>query len=110
MFIKPAEGIVFVERSLEQSFLSLKEDSPLKKSINKAMFDLKVNAFCGENIPKKLIPKEYTKKYRIDNLGWYPLANAWRLVYTITKSESIELLAVIIDYYSHKDYERKFKY
>lgn len=110
MFVKPAGKVVFVTDELEKSFLLLAENSPLKKSIQKAISDFKENAFCGENIPKNLIPKDYIKKYGIDNLWWYPLADAWRLVYSLSSAENIRILAIIIDYYSHKDYERKFKY
>jgi Txe/YoeB family toxin of Txe-Axe toxin-antitoxin module len=110
MFIKPAGKVVFADDLLEKAFVSLAENSPLKKSIQKVIDKLKENAFCGENIPKRLIPKDYIQKYQIDNLWWYPLANAWRLVYSLSEEENIKVLAIIIDYYSHKEYERKFKY
>lgn len=110
MLVRPAGKVVFASDPLEKSFLSLAENSPLRKSIQKAITDLKENAFCGENIPKNLIPKEYIKKYAIDNLWWYPLANAWRLVYSLSSAENIRILAIIIDYSNHKEYERKFGY
>ena len=59
---------------------------------------------------QRLIPKEYIQKYGIDNLWWHPLANAWRLVYSLSGEENIKILAIIIDYYSHKEYERRFHY
>lgn len=65
---KPAGKIVFASDELEESFLTLAENSPLKNSIRKAIFDIKENAFCGEQIKKEIIPKEYVKKYGIDNL------------------------------------------
>jgi hypothetical protein len=43
-------------------------------------------------------------------LWWYPLSDAWRLVYSVVTPTNVEVLAVIIDYYNHKDYERKFGY
>lgn len=110
MLRMPAGKVIFVDNSLENSFLSLAENSPLKNSIKKAINDLKENAFCGEIINKNLIPKDYIKKYQIDNLWWYPLADAWRLVYSLSNAPNIRILAIIIDYYNHKDYERKFKY
>lgn len=108
-FSKPSDRVVFADEKLEKAFNSLSEDSPLKKSILKAIDKIKENAFYGERIPQKQIPKEYIKKYNIDNLLWVSLANAWRLVYSVVGGK-IEILSVIIDYYSHKDYERKFKY
>ena len=110
VFMKPADGVVFAEEELEAAFNCLAENSPLKKSINKARRDLKENAFCGDQIKKELIPKEYIKKYKINNLWWYPLPNAWRLVYSIVTPSNVEILAVIIEYMNHKNYERKFKY
>jgi len=57
-----------------------------------------------------LIPKEYVGEYKINNLWWYHLADAWRLVYSIITPSNVKILAVIIDYYNHKEYERKFGY
>ena len=108
--IKPADGVTFAEDELEQAFLSLANNSPLKNSINKAIKDLKENVFCGEQIKKERIPKEYIKKYKINNLWWFPLSDAWRLVYSVVTPTNIEILEVIIDYYNHKNYEKKFGY
>lgn len=107
---KPANGIVFAEFSLEKAFGELAENSPLKKSIRKAIEHLKNNVFAGENISKDKIPKEYIQKYKIDNLWWYPLIDAWRLVYSVVTPSNIEILGVIIEYFNHKDYERRFHY
>lgn len=107
---KPANGVVFAEPSLEKAFNELAENSPLKNSIRNAIKNIKENIFTGDQIQKYRIPKEYIKKYKINNLWWYPLANAWRLVYSITNSSDIEVLAVIIKYCDHKEYERIFHY
>ena len=109
VFSKPSNKVSFADEKLEKAFNSLSEDSPLKKSVRKAMDKIRENAFCGERIPQKQIPKEYIKKYNIDNLLWIPLPNAWRLVYSIF-GEGIEILSLIIEYYDHKNYERRFKY
>ena len=109
--IKPADKVVFANDSLEKIFNSLKENDWLKKAISKAIINLKQNVFCGEHIPKRLIPKEYVQKYSVENLYWYSLPNSWRLVYSIfTFKDNIKILAVIIDYFDHKNYERKFGY
>jgi|SRR3989344_3014902 len=109
-FVKSADGVAFAEDNLENAFNSLAVNSPLKNSINKAIKDLKENIFCGEQIKKERIPKDYVRRYKINNLWWYPLSNAWRLVYSVVNPNNIEILAVIIDYSNHKDYERKFGY
>ena len=48
MLIKPAGKVIFADDSLEKAFISLAENSPLKKSIQKVIDKLKENAFCGE--------------------------------------------------------------
>ena len=110
MFIKPADNVIFAEDSVEQAFLSLPESDKIKKAINRAIEDLRENIFCGESIPKKQIPHEYIKKYGISNLWWYPLPDGWRLVYSIITPSNTEIIAVIIKYFDHKTYERKFGY
>ena len=108
--VKPADAVIFAENETEFAFNSLSEESPLKKSIKKAISKLKENVFCGEKIKKKLIPKEYIKRYNIDNLFWYKLSKDWRLVYSVA-GNNIEVIAIIIEYFtSHKSYERRFKY
>lgn len=107
---KSADGVIFADDKVEEDFNSLSEDDWLKKAIQKAIDDLKDNVFCGERIRQRQIPKEYIKKYGIDNLWWYPLPNAWRLVYSVITPSNVEILALIVEYFSHKGYERRFKY
>jgi len=109
MFSKPAKEVKFIEEDLENYFLSLPDNNSIKKGIKRAIVDLKENAFCGNKIERKLIPKEYKNKYGIDNLWWYPLPDAWRLVYTIA-ADKYGILAVIIEYFDHKNYARRFGY
>ncbi len=45
----------------------------------------------------------------IDNLFWHNLPKGWRLVYSIA-GNNVEVLAIIIEYFDHKNYERRFKY
>lgn len=109
-FAKKANGVIFADDILERAFNSLVENSPLKKSIKKIINDLKENVFYGERIQKQLIPKIYIKKYGIDNLWWCPLPNGWRLIYSVITPSNVEILAVIIEYFDHKNYERRFNY
>lgn len=109
-FFKSPNKVVFAEKELEIAFNSLAENSPLKKSVRKAIDNIKRNVFCGQQIHKNLIPKEYIQKYKINNLWWHPLANDWRLVYSIVTPSNIEIIGVIIEYFDHKNYERKFGY
>ena len=103
----------FADERIQETFERLKnsktEDKKLYRWIYRALEDLEENAFCGIQIPKKLIPKVYFEKYEIDNLWKYNLPNAWRLIYSVVDGE-IRILSIILEWMSHKDYERRFKY
>jgi len=107
--IKPSK-VVFINKKLEKSFNSLKENDPIKKSIIKAVHDLRKNAFSGIQVPKRLIPKDYIKSYRINNMWKYDLTKGWRLLYTITAENEVELISAILEWFDHKEYEKKLKY
>lgn len=109
MFVKPADAVIFIEQRLENDFISLPDNNPVKKGIDRAIEKLKENAFCGDKIEKRLIPFEYIQKYEIDNLWWYPLPDGWRMVYSIATNKS-EIIAVIIEYFDHKNYAKRFGY
>jgi hypothetical protein len=106
--MKP-EKVVFVDESLEKSFTLLGNTDPLKKGLIKAIKDVQENSFAGRNVKKELIPKEIIKKYNINNLWIYNLPNGWRMLYVLTSSE-IRIIAVILNWMDHKDYERLFKF
>lgn len=107
--IKSADAVIFADDKTEDAFNSMSEDDWLKKAIKRAIKSLKENVFCGEKIKKNLIPKDYIKKYNIDNLFWYKLPQGWRLVYSVI-ANNVEILALIIEYFDHKNYEGRFKY
>jgi Txe/YoeB family toxin of Txe-Axe toxin-antitoxin module len=98
-----------VKNSLEKLKTSKSEDKKLFEWIERAFEDLEKDAFSGTQIPKKLFPKEYIQKYNIDNLWKYNLPNAWRLIYTI-QNNKICLLSIVLEWLSHKDYEKRFRY
>lgn len=106
--------IVFENEKLKNSFDKLKdsktEDKRLYSWIVRAFEDLEKKAFSGIQIPKRLIPKEYQKKFgKLDNLWKYNPPNAWRLIYTI-KRDQVIILSVILEWMDHKEYNRRFKY
>lgn len=63
-----SEKVVFVDEKLESSFNSLPDKDPLKKSLIKAIDEIKENVFVGRNVKKKLIPRFLVNKYKINNL------------------------------------------
>jgi Txe/YoeB family toxin of Txe-Axe toxin-antitoxin module len=107
--IKPSK-VKFISEKLQENFNSLSEDDPIKKSIRRAIKDLQDNAFFGIQLPKRLIPREYILKYNVKNLWKYGLPQGWRLIYTITAENEVQLISAILDWYSHPEYERRFHY
>ena len=105
--------IKFADEKVQKNFEELKnsqtEDKNLYKWICRAFEDLEKNAFSGIRIQKRLIPKIYFDKYGVDNLWKYDLPKAWRLIYFVAKGE-VQILSIILEWISHKDYERRFKF
>lgn len=106
--------IRFVDEKLKQAYIQLDngkyQQKELKKWLERAFIDIEKNAFCGLQVSKRLIPKEYELKYGpLENLWKYDLPNAWRLIYTI-KKDRILVLSILLEWMNHKDYEKRFGY
>ena len=106
------EGIVkFGDEKLKEAFENLKDiDNDLYEQINKATDEISKNVFCGRNVKKKLIPKELIHKHGLNNLWIYNLRSGWRLLYSVTSPDKIQIFAIVLDWMNHKDYERLFKF
>ncbi len=104
---KPSKSVVFADERIKQAWKEiLKTDPEFSKHLLRAKKDLIDNAFCGVQIRKRLIPKVLIQKYDINNLWKYNLPNAWRLLYTITTPNKVEIITVVLDWMDHKDYEQ----
>lgn len=105
--------VAFADESILSSFQQLKsgrfEEKQLAERIERAIADLKENPFIGIHIPRKLWPREYVKKFAVDNLRKYDLPDGWRLIYTLHGNE-IEIISIILEWMKHKEYEKKFNY
>jgi Txe/YoeB family toxin of Txe-Axe toxin-antitoxin module len=106
-------SVAFADASLKAAFETIEsgkyEERELATFIRRAIRDLEANPLCGVRVPSRLWPKEYVRKYAIDNLRKYDLPNGWRLIYTIHGNE-VEILSVLLEWLSHKDYEKRFHY
>ena len=100
--------IQFANENILKAYNDL-TDEKLKKFMDRALQDIKANPFCGIQIPKRLIPEEYTSKFNVKNLWKYNLPDAWRLIYSIEGGE-IVVMTIILEWMDHKGYERRFKY
>ena len=104
--------VKFADSKLFEVYQSLRtgsfEEKELAENLERAFFALKDNPFAGIKIPKQLWPKAY-RRYFLKILLKYDLPNAWRLVYTI-EGDKLEISVVILEWFSHKDYEKRFGY
>lgn len=111
--MKLPSQIKFSDEKLKKAFEQLKEGKGDEKKLYDWLFrafeDIENDAFCGIQIPKKLIPKEYLQNNNVHNLWKYNLPNAWRLIYSIENQE-IVVVSIVLEWMDHKDYERKFNY
>jgi len=102
--------VIFADEKLKEVFDLLREsDNELYKKISKALAHIKNNIWAGRQVKKKLIPKFLVDKYKIANLWIFNLGKDWRLLYSLGKDE-IEILAIVLDWMDHKDYERLFNF
>lgn len=109
---------VILSKEAEEVYTYLSEQSRTSKieetilnAVKKKVELIKSNIHYGKPIAKNLIPDEYILKYGITNLFRVELPNYWRMLYTLTNSESeIEIIAFVLDLMNHKDYTKKFGY
>jgi len=103
--------IVWESQKLKTNFYELENTDPiLFKQINSALDEIENNAFCSIQVPKKLIPKKWQT---YSNLWKYDLPKGWRLLYTVAPPDQpgkVLVLAIILEWMSHKEYERLFGY
>ena len=103
--------VTFKDLKLKEALENLEEtDKELYKKIDKATDEIQQNVFCGRNVKKELIPKVLIQKYEINNLWIYNLSKSWRLLYSITSPDKIEILAIVLEWMNHKDYDRLFNF
>jgi Txe/YoeB family toxin of Txe-Axe toxin-antitoxin module len=111
--MKLPSTVRFADEKVQEAFYKLEKGDQsqmnLFKSINIALDRIEMDAFCGVQIPKKLIPDEYLKRYDVRNLWKYNLPRGWRLMYSIVNNE-ILVVSLILEWMDHKDYELRLKY
>ena len=106
--------VKFGDQKLKEAYQELEigkfEDKQLKEWLDRAVVDIRKNTFCGIQIAKRLIPKEYHTRYGpLTNLWKYNLPNAWRLIYTIKRDEVV-VLSIVLEWMTHTEYYRRFGY
>lgn len=111
--MKIPSDVRFADAKVKKAFYDLEKgdysEKELFRFIVQAFKNLEENAHCGIQIPKKQIPKEYVRKYGVKNLWKYDLPSGWRLIYSVMEEE-ILVISLVIEWFDHKNYERRFNY
>jgi hypothetical protein len=106
-------ALYFIDDPARHAFSSLAsgkaEDKDLSRELKIAFDAIALDAFCGIQVPKRLIPKSYLSKYPLDNLWKYNFHKSWRLMYTVA-GDGENVIVLIIEWLPHKEYERRFGY
>ena len=109
---------IVLSEDAEEVYKYLNEQAPRSKrertilsAVNKKVELIKANPHYGAPIAKNMIPQEYASKYEITNLFRVELPSFWRMLYTLTASDTeIEIIAFVLDITDHKKYDKKFGY
>lgn len=70
---------------------------------------LKENPFAGDQVPVRLTPRRYKRKYAVTFVYRYRQPEGYRLIYTLARRENV-FIVVLVDMLTHKEYERVFNY
>ena len=104
--------VIFFNSELKQAFDSLAKEDPTKKALNKALEDIEKDSQIGRPMTKDTYKKKgikrFMEKHSVNNIRIYNLPSAWRLLYSVS-SDEIGIIAIILDWINHKDYEKLLK-
>lgn len=107
------DRLVFVDKKLERLFGGLSDKDPIKKGLVKAIKDIREDFRVGRLITRDTHNKSRIRrildKYGVVNLRVYNLPSAWRMIYSVTGLGDIRIVAVVLDWMSHKDYEKMLR-
>ncbi|OPY30968.1 MAG: hypothetical protein A4E28_00058 [Methanocella sp. PtaU1.Bin125] len=88
----------------------LSEDRELYNIIRRTIKEkLIINPARGRVIKRELIPATYLNKYGNKTFFIWNLTASWRLIYFLAREEDRRLI-IIVDWLSHSDYEKLFKF
>jgi hypothetical protein len=99
-----------VYKKLNSEAESNKQSRMILKAVNNKIDLIKANIHYGNPIAKNLIPEEYKIKYGISNLFRVELPAFWRMLYTLTNNNEVEIIAFVLDIIDHPTYNGKFGY
>jgi len=104
--------IKFSNIETKNAFESLSDDDPRKEALKRAFENIEENPAIGRLVDGKAKNKKgikkLLKKHEVSSIRIYNLPSAWRLLYSV-QADQIGILAIILDWMDHKDYEKIFK-
>ena len=92
----------------ERDYLEMSERDPLRKKIDKVIEQIKYKPIRLP-ISKKQVPKEYVED-GFKSVIVMDVDDDWRLIYSPISGSRIEIWAIVLDCFSHKEYDKKFGY
>jgi len=105
--------VAFVDTKKQSEFETLRNSDTsgrkLFAQLVAALERIETNAFAGIQIPKRLIPDYYLRQHPLRNLWKYDLAGGSRLLYSVEHQDQ-GVVAIVVEWLDHKEYERRFKY
>jgi mRNA-degrading endonuclease RelE of RelBE toxin-antitoxin system len=103
--MKLPSSLKFADPKVRETFERLSAGDSKEKQLYdwlvRAFEEITENAFCGIQIPTRLIPKIYSKNYNLKNLWKYNLPDAWRLLYSI-ESNKVFVVSIVLEWMDHK--------
>jgi len=103
----------FIDTIIAEKYFALRDGRPddryIYRLIDKATDILKERPYYGTQVKKERIPREYFRRYNIENLWRYELSDDWRMVYTVAGDGEI-LTVQVIEWFDHKEYDKRFGY
>lgn len=87
-----------------------KQSRMILRAINQKKELIKQNIHYGDPLAKNLIPQEYIDKFGVKNLFRVELPAFWRMLYTLTNHEEVEIVAFVLDIIDHPTYDDKLGY
>jgi hypothetical protein len=96
-----------------QNSIDKSKNKPTNKqllfSIDNAINNIKLNPYYGNLIPKKYLTSKVIDKYGTNKILRVELVGYWRLLYTLIGDEA-RIIAFVLEYMSHKNYDTLFGY
>ncbi len=109
--IKFSEEAKEIYDFLKEQASKSKKESIILNSLKTKLELIMHNPHYGNPIQKRQIPEYYKIKYSAKNLFRVELPQFWRMLYTLTNSNTeVEIIAFILDVCDHKHYDKKFGY